>query len=105
LRRSASYTLTDNGDGILTVALTEDPQAQDGKPIVAIDPGHGGSDPGAISVTKKHEKQFNLALGLKVEQLLKQEPGLEVVLTRKDDHALSLQERVQLAHDANADLF
>ncbi|WP_309119272.1 N-acetylmuramoyl-L-alanine amidase family protein [Paenibacillus sp.] len=105
LRSSASYTLTDNGDGLLTVVLTEDPQEQDRKSIVVIDPGHGGSDPGAISVTKKLEKQFTLALGLKVEQLLKQEPGLEVVMTRKEDFALSLAERVRVAHDANADLF
>ncbi|TLS50794.1 AMIN domain-containing protein [Paenibacillus antri] len=104
LRRSASYTLTDNGDGLLTVVLSEDPQAQDRKTIV-IDPGHGGSDPGAISATKKPEKQFTLALGLKVEQLLKQEPGLEVVMTRKEDIALSLEERVRTARDANADLF
>lgn len=79
----------------------------DGKPpIVVLDAGHGGSDPGAIStVTKQNEKTFNLAVVLKTAALLEAEPGIEVVLTRSGDTYPSLEDRVQTAQKANADLF
>lgn len=99
LDRRASYTLTDNGDGLVTVELAKR------NAVVVIDPGHGGSDPGAISITKRHEKQFNLELGLKVQSLLTQLPDVDVIMTREDDTSLSLAERARIANDADADLF
>ena len=77
----------------------------DGKRVVVIDAGHGDHDPGAISVTKKKEKEFTLALSLKVEALLLNEPDLAVVLTRSDDTYLKLAERAKIANDLQADVF
>lgn len=81
------------------------PNIDDGRNIVIIDPGHGGRDPGAISVTKKKEKDFALAVALKVEQLLLQEPDIEVVMTRNEDTYPTLQERVAIANNLSADVF
>lgn len=114
LNRNAEFTVTNLDDGLVTVDLAPGAASLDGqtgsagsggKKIVVIDPGHGGTAPGATSVTKKPEKDFTLAIGLKVEALLKQEPGIELVMTRTDDATLSLAERAQIANDANADIF
>lgn len=74
----------------------------DGKTIV-IDPGHGGSDAGAAreGIT---EKDINLSIALKVQQLL-QEKGVNVVMTRVNDTKVSLETRVQMSNDSRADLF
>ena len=76
-----------------------------GKKIVVIDAGHGDGDPGAIGVTGKKEKDFNLAIALKVEKLMKKEQNIDVVLTRSDDTFLELKERAKIANDLNADVF
>ncbi len=72
---------------------------------VVIDPGHGGKDPGAIGITGKREKDLNLAVGLKVASLLNNVPGVEVILTRDTDEFISLDQRVNIANNANADIF
>lgn len=76
-----------------------------GKKIVVIDPGHGGNDPGTISFTKKPEKIFALALGLKVQALLQKEPRIELIMTRETDIYPTRSERVKLANDLKADVF
>ncbi|KGE17762.1 N-acetylmuramoyl-L-alanine amidase family protein [Paenibacillus wynnii] len=76
-----------------------------GKPIVVLDAGHGGTQPGAISVTKKMEKDFNLSVILKAASLLEQQGGVTVLLTRTDDRTLGLQDRVNIAKNANANIF
>ena len=76
-----------------------------GRKVVVIDPGHGGSDPGTLSITNKHEKDFNLSLSLKVQALLLKEPNIEVVMTRESDIYPTRTERVQLANQLNADVF
>ncbi|MDO3408225.1 N-acetylmuramoyl-L-alanine amidase family protein [Saccharibacillus sp. CPCC 101409] len=79
----------------------------DGKKIVVIDPGHGGKATGAIykgDGLTLQEKDVNLQMALKVEQLLKQVNGLDVVLTRSDDTDVSLQGRVDIAENLNADI-
>lgn len=73
--------------------------------IVVIDAGHGGSDPGTTSISNKQEKDFNLALSLKVQELLLKEPEIEVVMTRESDVYPTRTERVQLANKLNADVF
>ncbi|MEK4119351.1 MULTISPECIES: N-acetylmuramoyl-L-alanine amidase family protein [unclassified Paenibacillus] len=110
LNQPANYTVSglENGSGILTVALTAatDPSpGTSGKKIVVIDAGHGDHDPGAIGVTKKREKDFNLAMALKVEKLLANEPNIDVVLTRSTDKFLELKDRAKLANDLKADVF
>ena len=70
---------------------------------IAIDPGHGGSDPGAIA-NGIYEKELNLDVSLRVEKLLKAK-GIGVVMTRRDDTYPSLSKRVEIAVNSNADAF
>jgi len=72
---------------------------------VVLDAGHGGSDPGAISITKRPEKDFNLSVILKVQALLSNDERIKLVLTRSDDSFPTLISRSQLANSINADLF
>ncbi|MHA0855361.1 N-acetylmuramoyl-L-alanine amidase [Paenibacillus sp. CMAA1364] len=89
---------------------TNYPNVGNGKKIVVIDAGHGAHDPGASGAIGKKEpgkkeKDFNLAVALKTEKLLKNEPELEVVLTRRNDTFLDLKQRVKIANDLNASVF
>ena len=70
---------------------------------IAIDPGHGGHDPGA-EVKGLTEAGLVLDVALRVEQLLKKQPRVEVVLTRRTDSYVSLDERTALANRSEADL-
>ena len=70
---------------------------------ICIDPGHGGVDPGAIGPTGLKEKDVNLAVGLKLAELLK--PIAEVKLTRTKDIAVSLKDRAQIANSFKCDYF
>ncbi len=72
--------------------------------IVAIDPGHGGSDPGTIGYHGSFEKDINLAISFFLGKLLK-EAGAEVVYTRDTDVYVSIFERPEIAVRAGADLF
>lgn len=72
--------------------------------LIVIDPGHGGKDPGAISVTKKTEKDFNLTLSLKLDSKLKA-LGYNTLLTRETDVFIDLYDRPRMANELNADIF
>ena len=75
------------------------------KPVIVIDPGHGGSDPGTISIIDNHhEKDFTLDWARRLEALLAAE-GWQVVLTRTNDSFISLSNRVFVAQDLEANLF
>ena len=71
---------------------------------VVIDPGHGGHDPGATAngVT---EAELVLDIALRLQALLEQVPGLEVVLTRRTNEFVPLEERTAIANREGADLF
>jgi N-acetylmuramoyl-L-alanine amidase len=71
---------------------------------IVIDPGHGGHDPGtpAKGLT---EAQLTLDVALRLEKLLQKDPGIEVVLTRRTDVYVPLEERTAIANRSNADLF
>ncbi|AOZ91278.1 N-acetylmuramoyl-L-alanine amidase family protein [Paenibacillus crassostreae] len=86
-------------------AEQEVPMIDTGRKVVVIDPGHGGTDPGATSITKKKEKDFNLAVALKVQQILLKEPNIDVVMTRDSDVYPTLSKRVEQANQLNADVF
>jgi N-acetylmuramoyl-L-alanine amidase len=73
--------------------------------IIAIDPGHGGEDPGAIGHRGTYEKSVTLAIAGKLKALLDQEPGMRAMLTRDDDYFVPLEVRVQKARQVQADLF
>jgi N-acetylmuramoyl-L-alanine amidase len=71
---------------------------------IVIDPGHGGHDPGA-QTKGLNEADLTLDIALRLEKLLLQEPGLEVVLTRRADAYIPLEERTAIANRESADLF
>lgn len=73
--------------------------------VVAIDPGHGGEDPGAIGRRGTYEKNVTLAIARKLKALLDEEPGMRAMLTRDDDYFVPLDVRVEKARRVRADLF
>ena len=73
--------------------------------IVALDPGHGGEDPGAIGPTGLKEKDVVLALALQLRDKLNAVPGMRAMLTRDEDYFVPLHERVRKARRVQADLF
>ena len=73
--------------------------------IVAIDPGHGGEDPGAVGPTGLREKDVVLAVALKLRDRLNSVPGMRAMLTRDADFFVPLHERVRKARRVQADLF
>jgi N-acetylmuramoyl-L-alanine amidase len=80
------------------------PRATNGRPVVIIDPGHGGPDPGAIGIGGLQEKGIVLDIGQKVAAMLEQQ-GIQAIITRPDDRDLDLEPRVQLAERTNATVF
>jgi len=72
---------------------------------VAIDPGHGGEDPGAISQRGTHEKNITLAIAKKLKAKIDKEPNMRAALTREGDYFISLPMRLVKARQLNADLF
>jgi N-acetylmuramoyl-L-alanine amidase len=72
---------------------------------VALDPGHGGEDPGAIGRRGTYEKNVALAIAKKLKRVLDAEPGMRTMLTRDDDYYVPLAERVHKARRVQADLF
>jgi N-acetylmuramoyl-L-alanine amidase len=71
---------------------------------IVIDPGHGGHDPGTIAKGLT-EANLTLDVALRLEKLLQKELGVEVVLTRRSDVYIPLEERTAIANRQNADLF
>ena len=74
-------------------------------PVIVIDPGHGGVDPGAIGRSGVREKDVVLGFAAHLAAKLRASGGFEVVMTRDSDVFLRLDERRQVARDNNADLF
>jgi N-acetylmuramoyl-L-alanine amidase len=72
---------------------------------VALDPGHGGEDPGAIGAHGTREKDVVLSIGRELRRILDAEPNMRAMLTRDDDYFVPLAQRVQKARRVNADLF
>ncbi len=72
---------------------------------IAIDPGHGGEDPGAIGKRGTYEKNVTLAIARKLKVILDAEPNMRAMLTRDDDYFVPLAARVQKARRVQADLF
>jgi N-acetylmuramoyl-L-alanine amidase len=73
--------------------------------IIAIDPGHGGEDPGAIGPRGTYEKNVALAIGRKLKRLIDGDRDMRAMLTRDDDYFVPLATRVQKARQVQADLF
>lgn len=88
-----------SGKGIKTDA----PKASGNKEIVvAIDPGHGGEDPGSIGPTGKYEKTVTLAIAKKIAHKMDAIPGIRAVLTRTGDYYVGLNRRTEIARKDKA---
>ena len=72
---------------------------------VALDPGHGGEDPGASGANGSHEKDVVLEIAKRVRRKLDAEPNMRVLMTRDADFFVPLNVRVQKARRVQADLF
>lgn len=75
------------------------------KPLIVIDPGHGGIDPGASGAKGEVEKDLVLAVGRALRKALIQDARIEVQMTREDDRFIPLGERVSFARSRGAALF
>lgn len=73
--------------------------------VVVIDPGHGGSQRGAVGVTGAKEKDIVLQVARRARRMLKNVGDVDVVMTRQHDDEIALEERVEMANLVRADLF
>lgn len=84
-------------------------RANNGRPqrpiTIAIDPGHGGEDPGAIGSLGTYEKNIVLSISRKLKERIDREPNMRALLIRDGDYFMSLGARVVKARRARADLF
>ena len=101
--RDASLTL-DLPSAVADVAVSE--ARVPGRPIVLIDPGHGGHDPGSKSVSGAvEEKALTLALSTELRDLLVARGRVRVAMTRLDDRYVALEQRADIARRLGAGLF
>ena len=73
--------------------------------VIAIDPGHGGYDPGAVGRARVKEKDVALAIGRMLASRIDDEPGMKPILVRKGDYYVDHRMRMEIARRNKADLF
>ena len=110
----SSFNLRPSGDqGYRLVVDVKDPHLkhETSKPqkklrdlVVAIDPGHGGKDPGATGRLGTHEKDVTLQIARKLAKVIDQQPGMKSAMVRSSDRFMHLRDRIKKARDLNADL-
>jgi N-acetylmuramoyl-L-alanine amidase len=72
---------------------------------IALDPGHGGEDPGAVGRGGSYEKDIVLAIAKRLKAKIEEQPNMRVMLTRDGDYFVPLNMRVEKARKVQADLF
>ena len=112
--RPKSFLLQPSGDqGHRLVIDLKDPGAVTKKTkqhnklrevVIAIDPGHGGNDPGATGRMGTKEKDITLQIGRRLKTLIDKQPGMKAAMIRSSDKFMKLRERIKKAHEVNADL-
>ena len=116
--RSRSFTVSPNsqfGDrlvidlqrvGSLTTVKRASEKYRPGRDIVvAVDPGHGGYEPGAIGRSGTREKDVALSIAKELARRINAEPGMRAILVRDRDVYIDHRDRTQFARDNRADLF
>ncbi len=88
----------------IAIAVPAAPAYPRARIVIAVDPGHGGRDPGAVGINGLQEKVVTLDISRKLAQSL-QERGIQAVLTRNDDRELDLAPRVLRASQVQARAF
>ncbi len=82
----------------------KEPVADGSQMVVSIDPGHGGEDSGALGLNGSKEKAVNLAVGQRLEKLLKMQQDAPVIMTRDGDYALDMERRLEVVAEGQADV-
>lgn len=107
-RQSLLRSMSPNGFQTITEAndnaAGSKSAAHAGKPIIVLDPGHGGVDPGAISVGGKYEKDIVFEFCKALQAKLEETGNYRVLMTRDEDIFMSLDERVEFARKQQANL-
>jgi N-acetylmuramoyl-L-alanine amidase len=98
-------TVPERSEGINPLIKDNFSPSQHRKPLIIIDPGHGGEDPGAETSNGQKEKEIVLEIAHHLRKLLGQSKNLDVVLTRAEDRFISLSDRVRIAREKGASLF
>lgn len=92
-------------DQLFSLFLQQRPRAvTDSQWIVAIDPGHGGQDAGALGKDGVTEQAVNLGVALQLQKLLKMRRAAPVILTRDADYAVSMNQRLEAVGNGKADV-
>ncbi|CAL7964153.1 N-acetylmuramoyl-L-alanine amidase [Gammaproteobacteria bacterium] len=73
--------------------------------VIVIDPGHGGTDPGAVGYKGAREKDIALAVAKILQNTINKVKGFRAVLTRNSDYFITLRQRLDIAHRYKADMF
>lgn len=110
----AQYLSVSSGENQVRVTVTGEPEEPEVPPLdpakitIAIDPGHGGNQPGAVYPNENgenvQEKDLTLSMSLMLADIL-EERGYNVVLTRTGDDSVSLADRAKMANAAQAEVF
>ena len=100
---SALTTVTENSEDSEKEIENETGETYNGEISIVLDAGHGGYDGGTVS-GEIYEKDIVFSVVQKMQKLLEQK-GYTVILTRKEDKFISLEERVETANQSEADLF
>jgi len=102
LKRKVAYTIgAEAGGSVLVISVTDAPLRGH---AVALDPGHGGKDPGAIGPTGLMEKHVTLDVALRVRRLLV-EDGIRVIMTRETDVFIELADRPRIGRERGGSVF
>lgn len=102
--RKAAETFSPSQDATASEDAAPPSQA-DQRPLIVVDPGHGGIDPGAIATGGAHEKDIVFGFAERLRRRLDDTGRYRVIMTRDEDVFVPLDERVRVARDAKADLF
>ncbi len=107
LQKGAYCTVKADGDNLVITAYNQHEKGESGLEgkVIVLDPGHGGSDPGAIGkVLGVTDADIGLTVAQKLRDMLKAD-GATVLMTRSTDVRVTLPERSKVANDAEADMF
>ncbi|MCP3035480.1 MULTISPECIES: N-acetylmuramoyl-L-alanine amidase [Xanthomonas] len=105
---SVVLSTSDGAAAATAMGQTEPPQPAHSRLrpyVVAIDAGHGGKDPGAVSADARYEKHVAMAVAGRLHRRLASDARYRPTMIRSDDRFVPLHERVLIAHRHNADLF
>ncbi|MBV6863624.1 N-acetylmuramoyl-L-alanine amidase [Xanthomonas euvesicatoria] len=105
---SKALSTSDGAAAATATGQTEPPQPAHSRLrpyVVAIDAGHGGKDPGAVSADARYEKHVAMAVAGRLHRRLASDARYRPTMIRSDDRFVPLHERVLIAHRHNADLF